>query len=306
MKVALHKRLLTTASALTLAACTFSQAQAGGLDTMKPAMAEPLPGITAVMSMWAAGYHLDSGDNDFDGDNYFTFGGDARIANENYIIELLAAQIQDTSSASGTSEASQHFALAGHWLHRRPDQTIGLFAGMSGTGAQDSSKSWAHLFGGVEAALFRGDKTYFGQTGFISSIHGEETDTWNGGFIRGGARFFHTNQSKVEVDLLIGFGTFDHSSDDGYTAAWGLEYERQLGIGSPYSFFTAYRGHYVEDSGGCEESCDESATDHGFIFGFRIHTTGSTAPSLRERDRTGATTFNAPDTHRAIAWPEDL
>ena len=60
MKVVLHKRLLATVSAVTLAACTFSQAQAADLGgTYKPAQVEPMRSMS--WDGWYGGGHVGYG-----------------------------------------------------------------------------------------------------------------------------------------------------------------------------------------------------------------------------------------------------
>jgi hypothetical protein len=44
-------------------------------------------------------------------------------------------------------------------------------------------------------------------------------------------------------------------------------------------------------------------TDHVFRLGFRIDVNSDT---LRQHDVDGAGTFDLPDFHRALAWPDEL
>jgi len=157
------------------------------------------------------------------------------------------------------------------------------------------------LFGGVEYAHFSGNSTLFGQAGGTIAVAGEESDTWDPGvFGRLGWRYFMSPTSKFEVDGMVGWGRFDDSSD-GVTAAWGAEFENQFA--APFSGYIAYRGHYVEDSTSCSDCSDNELTSHAIVVGFRIDVNSD---SLLQRDRAGAGTFNIPDLHRALAFPDEL
>ena len=283
------RKTLIASSASTLMLFGISQVHAA--DLYEPA----LPDLSAVMSMYGGGAILDSEDGNFDAKGYMLFGGDARVAGRSWQAEMVGSVIGELES---TYEGSNYFALAGHWLNRGADGTMGVFGGVSGNGHQDDAESSYHAFGGIEYAMFNGNTTLFGQVGGIAAIGGEATDTWESGvFGRGGWRYFFTENSKVEVDAMIGWGYFN-SSEDSLTAAWGAEYEHQFS--SPFSAFAAYRGHFVQEGDG---GPSDEVVSHAFMVGLRIDLNSAT---LLDRDRTGAGTFNIPDFHRAVSWPDDL
>ena len=158
--------LLTTVSlaALSLAA----PATAADLSTAGPLVGgAPLPGVSSVLSLWAAGAMLNSTESDFDKSGYFNFGGDARVAGPSWQLELVAAAHTATDTAS-PNQGAAHVALAGHWLNRGPDRTWGLFVGGSQTGHQESSDYSSHVFGGAEWAGFYGSNTLFAQAGGLA------------------------------------------------------------------------------------------------------------------------------------------
>jgi hypothetical protein len=289
-------KLLGTVSALALTMALASQAQAADLPA--PAPEPALPDVSAVMSLWAGVAALSSDDSNYDSSSYFTFGGDARVAGRNWQFDINAATIGETDD-NDSDEYSQYIALGGHWLNRGPDRTWGIFGGFTATGFQETGDSAYHFFAGVEYAKFSGQSTFFGQLGGIVAIAGETTNTWESGpFGRIGWRYFPTEMSKIELDVMAGYGKFD-SRDSDWTWAWGAEYESQIS-GGPFAWFVGYRGHYVSDS---PSGSDDSATDHVFRLGFRIDVNSDT---LRQRDVNGAGTFDLPDFHRALAWPDEL
>ena len=287
-------RYLTTVSAAALLAIAGSQSQAADLSGPIEPAAAPMPELSAVLSLWAGAAFLDSNDDQFSEDVYFTFGGDARFSGQSWQLEITGAHISDTDGDG--DEGSEWFAGAGHWLNRSPERTWGLFAGASSTGFQDSNDHAVHVFGGLEGAWFAGQNTFYGQLGGVWAAYGSTTDTWEAGpFGRLGMRHFFTEYSKLEADVMAGYGEFD-SNDNGWTAAWGVEYERQM-MSNPFSLFGAYRGHYVEDSD------NNDMVDHVFTLGVRVDVG---TDNLLERDRYGAGTFNIPDFQRAFSFPDDL
>jgi hypothetical protein len=307
-------KLLATVSALALTVALASQVQAADLPA--PAPEPALPYISAVMSMWAGVAALDSSYNgesssscgrqscSFDASSYFTFGGDARVAGRNWQFDINAATIGETDTAD-SDEYSQYIALGGHWLNRGPDRTWGIFGGVTATGHQEADDSSYHLFAGVEYAKFYGQSTWFGQVGGIFAIAGEDSSTWESGpFGRIGWRYFPTEMSKIELDVMAGYGKFNYCSDcsgsksNQWTWAWGAEYESQIS-GGPFAWFAGYRGQYFKRS----TRNKNSANDHVFRIGFRVDVNSDT---LRQRDVNGAGTFDLPDFHRALAWPDEL
>ena len=296
----MYKRNLVTASAAALVLFCASQAKAA--DLYEPA----LPDLSAVMSMYAGGASFDTSggtvtDGQFDGGSHWLVGGDARVAGQAWQLEMAGSVLGSMDSTSGGEETSNYLALAAHMLGRGETGTWGVFGGFTHTGHQDSDESSGHLFGGVEYAHFSGNSTLFGQAGGIFAITGEESSTWQqGAFGRLGWRYFMSPTSKIEVDGMVGWGEFDDSSD-GVTAAWGAEFENQFA--APFSGYIAYRGHFVEDSTSGSGGSDNEIVSHAIVVGFRIDVNSGT---LLERDRTGAGTFDIPDFHRALAWPNEL
>ncbi|WP_337660056.1 hypothetical protein [Anderseniella sp. Alg231-50] len=275
----------------------FGAGQASAADFTEPS----LPSVSSVMSIYGGGAVLDSDDAEFDEDGYFIFGGDARVAGESWLFEIAGAghTTTDDNSSSGHGGGA-HFSGAGHWLSRSQDNTWGLFGALAHTEFADSDDYAQHVFGGLEFAGFGAQSTWFAQAGGVVCVNGACSDTWEaGGFGRVGFRYFPTDDQKFEIDFMGGFGNFDDDNDVGFTAAWGAEYEQQLS--GPFSWFVAYRGHFVEDS--TDGTTTPDAVSHAGLVGFRVDVG---AGSLRQRDVEGAGTFNMPDLFRAFAWPDEL
>ncbi len=269
----------------------FGAGQASAADFSDPA----LPSVSSVMSIYGGVQFLDSDDGQFDEDVQFVFGGDAAVAGETWQLEIAGTGLSATDENDDDTGGS-HFAAAGHWLSRSQDSTWGVFGGLSHTGFADTDEFAHHVFGGLEFASFGAQSTWFAQGGGIVCAHGECSDTWEaGGFGRVGFRYFPTDHQKFEVDFLAGFGDIDLEGE--WSAAWGVEYEHQLN--GPFSWFVAYRGHYVEDGNGA----DEEALSSTALVGFRVDVG---TDSLRQRDVEGAGTFNMPDLFRALSWPDEL
>lgn len=292
----MFSRKLFAASATAL--MLFGVSQANAADLYEPA----LPDLSAVISLYGGGalHHHEGSDGDFDKKGHWQFGGDARVAGEAWQAEIVGSALGTTSDDDSESAGSNYLALAGHWMSRGEMSTIGVFGGFSTVGHQDTQDGSQHVFGGLEYASFQGNSTWFGQVGGITCAGGDCTSTWESGvFGRGGYRYFFSEMSKVEIDGMIGWGYFNSSDHDTITAAWGVEYEHQFSL--PFAAFVAYKGHYVEE-GTCGSCTDSGLASHGFLVGFRIDVNSG---SLLARDRTGAGTFDIPDFHRAVAWPDE-
>jgi hypothetical protein len=288
--------LLASASILGLAAFA-SPVQAADIYAPQP-MAEqvhPLAGISAVLTLWAGAGIPVTDDTDFES-VYFNFGGNARVATEHWQFELDAAA--HTPSSDESSDHSEYLAFGAHYLMRSPEHTWGVFgAGAVGTHVSSQENSY-HVLGGVEYARFMGMNTLFVQLGGIAAVAGDVTSTWqSGGFLRGGWRHFFSPNAKFSVEAMVGIGGFS-ATEIGHTVAWAAEYERQI-AGGPFSWFAAYRGHYVEDS----DSAGADGTNHSILLGFRADVGRD---NLLDRDRTGAGTFDLPDLHRAISWIDNI
>ncbi len=278
----------------------FGAGQASAADFSDPA----LPSVSSVMSIYGGAQFVDSGDTSFDEDVQFVFGGDARVAGETWQLEIAGTGHSAVDDDNEGNNGGSYFAGAGHWLSRSQESTWGVFGGLSHTAFADTDEFAHHVFGGLEFASFGAQSTWFVQGGGIVCAHGECSDTWDaGGFGRVGFRYFPTDHQKFEVDFLAGFGgKFDDGGsgdDSGFTAAWGVEYEHQLT--GPFSWYVAYRGHYVEDND--DTGGDDDALSSTALVGFRMDVG---TDSLRQRDVEGAGTFNIPDLFRALAWPDEL
>ncbi len=291
-------KILATVSTAAIAAMLSASSQAADLSFPQQQVHQPLSGISAVLSMWAAFGHPDHDSNsgDFD-DGYINFGGSAAVAGDMWQLEIDASAHTSTDDDS-SSEGSQYVAFGAHYLNRGDVSTWGLFGAASAASIVSSDENTYHLFGGAEYAYFRANQTYFVQGGGIFSIGGDTQSTWqHGGFVRGGLRHFFSEDAMLTAEGTIGFGPFS-SSETGVYGAWGLEYERQIS-GGPFSWQAFYRGAYVEDSG----SSTANTLDH--VFGLGVTVTVN-RDSLLERDRTGASTFDLPQFHKAVSWPGEV
>ena len=288
-------RLLATVSTAAIAAVFATTANAADLSYPEQQRFEPLSGISAVLSMWAAYGHPDSDDGDFD-QGYFNFGGSAAVAGQVWQLEI-DASAHTSSDDDDSTEGSQYAAFGGHYLSRSDTSTWGIFGALTAASIVTTDQTY-HIFGGVEYAHFLANQTYFVQAGGITNIAGETSSTWaHGGFVRGGLRHFFSADAMLTAEGTVGFGPFSGSASGVY-GAWGLEYERQI-AGGPFSYQAFYRGSYVEDS----DSSSSDLVDHVFGLGITVTINNGT---LLERDRSGAGTFNLPDFHRAISWPDEV
>lgn len=302
------------ASASTL--MLFGVSQANAADLYEPA----LPDLSAVMSMYGGGAFFDTfggttEDGAFDGNSHWLMGGDARVAGRSWQLEINTQVLGATDTESGdASEFSAYGAFGGHWLNRSDNNTWGIFTGVAAAQHQDSASDTVNWFGGVEYASFHGNSTWFGQFGGTMAIAGDVSDGWEYGlFGRAGYRHFFADNTKLEVDGMLGWGMFDgglsastcslssFDCGEGLIGAWGVELEHQFS--APFSGFIAYRGDYVQDSDHFRFGDDNEIVSHAIVAGFRVDVN---TMSLIERDRVGAGTFDLPDFHRAMAWPDDL
>ena len=294
----MRKTLLAGASCAALALGASQAFSADPAEVMVAPAPPPLPYINAVLSLWAGGAFLDSDDSTLDSSGFPTFGGDARIGGNQWILEIYGSYLGATDTGSDpNSEATSYFLGAGHFLWRDPgNRAIGIFAGLDAAGHMDSNDHSVNMFTGLEGAWFRDMKTYYGQFGGSFCVTGECSDTWETGlFGRAGVRHFFNSDAKLELDLLAAWGYFDSSDNSTWGFGWGAEYEQQVS-GGPFSFFGAYRGTYTEQ--GCSSCSNNDVTDHTFLVGVRART-GATDLYTDYTD--GSSVFNVP-AHQFNRW----
>ncbi len=302
----MRRKLLAGVSCAALALAA-SQAFSADPAAVSVAPAPPLPYINAVLSLWAGGVLLNSEDSEFDGSGLPTFGGDARIGGNQWILEIYGAWLGSTDDdATANSEAATYFLAAGHYIMRDPggDNAYGIFAGLDAAGHMDTEDHSVNAFVGLEGAVHRGMQTYFGQFGGTFCMTGDCTDTWETGvFGRAGLRHFFNPDTKLEIDAVVAWGYFDSSDTTTFGYGWGAEFEQQV-QGGPFSFFGAYRGTYTEEGSSCT-SCSDDVTDHAFLLGVRVRTGGT---DLYTDYKDGASIFNTPvhHFHRFRSFPDEL
>ena len=225
---------------------------------------------------------------------------------QSWQLEIDGSVLGNTESCNSCDDdTSTYFAMAAHWLDRGEGGTWGIFGGLAHAQHQNSSDASGNFFGGVEYAHFSGaNTTLFGQLGGTIAVMGDTSDGWQEGiFGRLGGRYFMSETSKIEVDGMVGWGRFDSDDHEGITANWGVEFENQFS--GPFSGFIAYRGYFVEDSTTYvwDNRDDHEVVSHAIMVGFRV---AVNSENLLQRERTGAGTFDIPDFHRAMAWPDTL
>ena len=315
-------RLLhSCASALAIAALTiagFSTANAA--DRLEERMA-PNP-MTGNLSVWGAAV-IPSGYNDQFGDectngggpNHFCeadfgFGGDLRAhydmgnGNAFQFEALLDYHRELDSTDSSDDEHAFHAAAVGHLIRRTGQMAYGAFVGVSGTGHLDQDDRSVHGLIGLEAAMIRGDKTFFGQVGYAGALSGDDEvdDLFFG---RAGVRHFFDPNRRLEGSIAGGFSDTAEKGDleDLRWLQVAANYEQKF-EDSPYSWFVGYQGDYVDVPDAPFASGDSSVFVHTILAGFRI-TLGET-DTLQQQDNYGARTFDLTNLRAPLSYPDEL
>lgn len=290
-KMRVLKSLLLTAATLTVT-------PAFAADLFAPtttSVGEPAAknDLAASIRFWGGfGFGVKGYDSDFDG-NFGDFGANARVGGERWILEAFTEFNTDIGDDNNTGGGTSG-GLAVH-LH---GENIGVFGGIVGANFYDDEDFSINAFGGLEGIYYAGNSAFFGQIGYQGAVAGvTDDDTWQeGAFARTGWRYYLSDDSKFELDLAGGLGTFDRQ-DGAYIVGWGATYERRLS--GPFSGGLFYRGTYM-DLADCD--CDKEM-DH--VFGLSL-TVDVNSSSIRERDQMLPFETPGPLFHRGVSWSESV
>ncbi len=202
-------------------------------------------------------------------------------------------------------EHARYLAAGAHLIYRTGAYAIGGFGGVSDSDhiSETESSTSRHAFGGVEAAAFIGESaTVFGQVGYAGAFGGEDfVDDLV--FGRLGARYFFTENDRLEG--WAGYGSTNHAEEgDNSELDWlqlAVNYERQLSS-LPVSAFIGYQGDHVKVTERTFSQANEQAWAHTFKLGARWSFGGS----LRQEDREGSRTFDMMNLRAPLSYTDDL
>ena len=238
----------------------------------------------------------------------FGFGSDARVYYEfdngyGFQLEsLFDYHLELDDNDSDDDEHSFHAAVAGHLIRRSGAMAYGAFFGLSGTGHLDQRDRSVHGIAGLEAAMMRGNNTFFGQVGYAGAIAGDD-QVDHLLFGRAGARHFFDPNKRLEGSVAGGF-TNTAEKGDPENLTWvqvAANYEQKFDD-NPFSWFVGYQGDYLDvHQGFC---CDESVWVHTILAGFRM-TFGAT-DTLQMQDNYGARTFDLTNLRAPLSYPDEL
>lgn len=173
----------------------------------------------------------------------------------------------------------------------------GAYYSNTGTDESDRNEAWAWL-AGVEAQAYLGKTTLYGQAGYTTYVDvpadgsGQDEDYPKDViFIRGVARQFVGDLTKLEGEVGGAFGRFDDQDADFYIVNWALEAEHAFAGGVPLSVFARYEGIYADHSDESDASLDTTVK-----VGLRGRF-GGAADNLYFNDRNGVS-LDLPDVGR--------
>lgn len=315
-KIGLAGALLASASSWAMAADPFVEPA--------PERYSAVSGNVAIWGQYVRGsdyrdqFDLGGGDYDYDycGDpgieNFcggaVGVGSDARIhfaLGSGHAVQLEALldwhQIIDDDDVD--DEDALFVAGGGHWIYRTGAMAFGAFGGASHTRHFSEEYSYGtHAFGGGEMAAFLNNATLFGQLGYASSLDGiDEVEDLV--FGRAGARYFFTENDRIEGWAGYGYSNSAESDDDA-EMDWvqlAVNYEHQLST-MPLSLFAGYQGDYVDRQEGGPFDDAERTWMHTFKVGVRLAFGGT----LLHEDREGARTFDFMNLRAPLSYTDDL
>ncbi len=174
---------------------------------------------------------------------------------------------------------------------------IGLFGAgyYAEVGEETDDRQWGFA-AGAEAQAHVGMSTIYAQMGYLTFPEATADDAdfpLDTFFLRGAARHFFTENTKLEAQLGTAIGTFDGGETDFYLVDWAIEAEQAVGqAGVGLSLFARYEGIYAE-----EVDEDDNSLDTSVKFGLRARFGGGGGESLLANDRNGVS-LDLPDAGR--------
>jgi hypothetical protein len=263
-------------------------------------------GVTMLLEGYGGYNWIDTNDtagDDEEDTDFALFGGWAAFnipLNGGYGVQLEAFG-EGTTSDNADDDEGQYLWSAGGGAHaywRDPARgLIGVFgAGYYGeVGEEDDDKDWGFA-AGVEAQAYVNMSTLYGQIGYLTFPEATEEDVdfpRNTFFLRGVARHFLTENTKLEAEFGGATGTLDGDDEtDFYLVNWAAEVEQGLGwTGMNLSLFARYEGIYAD-----EVDEDDHSLDSTVKVGLRGRF-GGAGESLYANDRNGVG-LDLPDAGR--------
>lgn len=221
-----------------------------------------------------------------------------------------ASGIQLEMFGEGTSVSSDendnyNWSAGGgvHAFWRDPSRgLLGVFGGAvySDVGNADNdhfNHAWAWL-AGIEGQAYLNMTTLYGQAGYATYVDSASDGSGSDPdfpkdviFVRGVARHFLTDHTKLEGEVGGAFGEFDTNDDGFFIVNWALEAEHAIANASPVSIFARYEGIYAHQDEDAEYSLD-STIKVGLRGRF-----GGAAESAYFNDRNGVS-LEMPDVGR--------
>lgn len=218
------------------------------------------------------------------------------------------------TSTGSTSQDNYYYSAgaATHLFWRDASRGLfGIFGGVvnSDVGDGQEDNAWGG-FVGLEGQAYLGMTTLYAQAGYATYFDAEADDDSDIGadpdfpkdvwFVRGIARYFVNEYTKLEGEVGGAFGKFDDGDDsftdqDFYIINWGVEAERAFTGSVPLSVFLRYEGYYAyeeADNGGV----DDHTLDSTVLAGIRARF-GGAAENPYVNDRQGVS-LNTPEVGR--------
>lgn len=265
-------------------------------------------------------------------DDYFVSGTSGRLSlplGDNLSIQQ-DVDLEITGNAYEDETGNNYiysYQMGTHLSFRDPGMgLIGAFGGWGGGntdgngGNNQNPDSLEYYFVGGEVQGYVEDLTLYVQAGYLD---GERTNNQNqddtfrdAAFVRGVARWFMSESSRLELELSYADGDADVEPDGHTVLEWGVRYDTVL-AGLPIigdtPVFVRYRGARFENDdapgggggagGGGEGGADsEDYLDHTFMVGTRWSFGGD---NMKQFDRVGAT-LDLPNFGRWVASGENL
>jgi hypothetical protein len=276
-------------------------AQAADLPVKAAAKAET-PKVSGVIGSFTGGTwaHNTEGDST----SAWIYGGEARVNwwfAPNWSVQT-DLEVEGTGTIHNNSTDWQDGRIMGtvgkHLTWRDPNRgALGIFGGYTMTNLLDAYGSESRTFFGGEGQLYLDKFTLYGQVGgtwFHNASSGASDYVWDSAwFIRGVARYFFTPDDKLQGEVGYASGSRRDGNSDPNVVNWGVLYEHNKFMGTPFSAYIEYAGFRYEDSNN-----SNNASENIFMVGTRIYFYQDT---LLSNDRTGST-FDMPKFMRAQAW----
>jgi hypothetical protein len=279
---------------LGIAALAFTGgAQAADLPVKASAKAAEVPKVSGVIGSFTGGTWVSG---DVDHSSQWIYGGEARVNwwfAPNWSIQT-DLEAEGTGQYQDTGDGRIMGTVGKHLTWRDPSRgALGILGGYTMTNILAGLGSTSRTFFGGEGQLYLGNFTLYGQGGgtWFHNSTNNETVWDNAWFIRGVARWFITPNDKLQGEIGYASGRDLLDGDDPNVVNWGMLYERNKFLGTPFSAYLEYAGFRYKQY-------NDHITENLVMVGMKIYFNQDT---LLSNDRTGAT-FDMPKFMRAQAW----